>query len=164
VKQEKNDYLPQLIVTSVMMIICGLWHMLWRILSAFTSIADKVQGFSSESFIYNELSSYIEILGGGSSMATVHSLLLKIVVPLQIACGIAGIIIAAVSKMNINIIRIIPFLLGLAMCLIGASAALTAVVSGVVPVYICVFLTFTLFVVPLLYEVFAVKALIGGTK
>ena len=91
-KQEKNNFGSQLIVTSVMMIICGLWHMLWRILSTFVSVTDKVQRFGTESFVYNEISSYFEILGSGSSMAAVHRLLMTVVVPLQIGCGIVGII------------------------------------------------------------------------
>ena len=162
-KQEKNNFGSQLIVTSVMMIICGLWHMLWRILSTFVSVTDKVQGFGTESFVYNEISSYFKILGSGSSMAAVHRLLMTVVVPLQIGCGIVGIIIAAIiSKKNITAIKIIPFISGLTMCIVGAVSALTAAVSGTVPVLVCVFLVFTLFIVPVLYEAFAVRALIGG--
>lgn len=163
-KQDKINCTSWLVVTSVMMIFCALWHMLWRILSAFMNITDKVQAFGSESFTYNEISSYAHILGGGSSLAAVHGLLLRIIVPLQMICGALGIINAVLSKKNISAVKIISFLSGLAMCIIGAAAALTALFSGAVPVYICVFLTFTLFTVPLMHEVISVKMLIGEGK
>lgn len=154
-----NRYAGRLLISSVAMILCGLCHWVWKYVMSLTNLFGKLQSIGNEGFVYSSAGSWLQLLRSGSQAGAAHRATLYIIVPLQIICGIVGILFSAArfAKRDFGNFNIIPFVFGFMMCLVGAASLVLLLVSSAaaLPAKIC--LCVTLAAVPAAFAVCSVN-------
>lgn len=152
-------YAGRMLVLSVAIIFCGLCNWIWKKVLSLSHLLDKIQDIGEDGFVYNSAESWLGLLSSGSQTALAHKVTLYIIILLQIICGITGIIFAVVrfAKRDLGKANIIPFVLGVIMCIVGAVSLVLLFVSSAAAVLTEVFLCITLFIVPVIFTVYSHK-------
>ena len=154
-----KKYAGRLLLTSIALFVCSLCHLVWKQIYKFSEILEKVGSVGRDNFSVTEIIDWLGLLSSGSQSASMHKLSLSVIVPLEILCGVVGIIFAAArfTKRDFGMFNIIPVIFGAAISLVGAVSFVLLAVSGKAVLMTLFLLLLTLVVIPVLYLVIAVK-------
>lgn len=154
-----KNYEVALMVNSAMLILCGLWNLLWKFMRNAYKIMSSLQDVTSQDFDYTNVSDWTGLLGTGSTMGSIHSISANLALYLQLIAGTVGLIYAGIiiSK-HIPKFSSLPFVLGVIIDIVGGLALLTLFCSQLYPIgFTQVSLVFSLLVIPIIFTIYMKK-------
>lgn len=152
-----KNYGVALMVNSTLLILCGLWNLLWKFMRNAYKVVSAMQDVTSQDFDYTNVSDWTGLLGTGSTMGSIHSILANLILYFQFFVGIIGLIYAGIiiSKHIPKFISL-PFVLGVITDIAGGFALLTLFCSRLYPFgFIQISLIFSLLIIPIIFTVYA---------
>ena len=155
----KKAYAGRLLITSISLFVCSLCHLVWKQVMGVSILIEKIGSVGADDFKVSSVSSWLQLITDNSRAASVHSLTLNMLIPLEIVCALTGCIcsIARFAGKNPRKMNIIPALLGILISVTGIASFVSLVLSGKAEAMALVLMFFTLAAIPALFLAVSVK-------
>lgn len=151
-------YTSRMVVSSISLILCGLFNFVLTLLRKALGIIDTVTDIALSNLDYTQIETWTDILTAVANIRAVYTLSVNTLTVLQIISGIVGIIFAITvnskkTAEKAQRFKIIPFICGIITCVFGAISYLSLLLSKNSSVFSCIIMFITVITVSIIFTV-----------